>query len=128
MKRGEIWYADLEPTKGYEQAGERPVIIIQHNLINKIAPTVIVIPLTTNLKQATKKTCVALNTEETGLMADSVALCHQIRILDKRRLDRKVGELTEESLSKVENCLFFTLGFSFLLGIGVFFLYNFIIK
>lgn len=128
MKRGEIWYADLEPTKGYEQAGERPVIIIQHNLINKIAPTVIVIPLTTNLKQATKKTCVALNTEETGLMSDSVALCHQIRILDKRRLDRKVGELTEESLSKVENCLFFTLGFSFLLGIGVFFLYNFIIK
>ena len=117
MKKGEIWYADLEPTFGYEQAGERPVIIFQNDLINRIAPTVIAIPLTTNFKQGNKKTCVKLSIEETGLISESVALCHQIRILDKRRLDRQVGKLSKQALFKVEKCVFFTLGFSTLLSI-----------
>jgi len=112
LKRGEIWYANLDPVKGYEQAGSRPVIIFQNNLITKIASTAVAIPLTTNLKQARKKTCVFLSTHETGLVSDSVVLCHQIRILDKSRFDRKIGKLSRPALKKVEKCILFTLGFS----------------
>jgi len=52
VKRGEIWLADLNPTRGSEQAGTRPVLIFQNNLINKYTKTILAIPLTTNLRRA----------------------------------------------------------------------------
>ncbi len=112
MKRGQIWYAHLDPAYGYEQGGERPVIIIQNNFVSKIAKTVVVVPLTTNTKQSNWKTNVLIPKEHSGLVSDSLALCHQIRVLDKDRLDRQVGELSNLYLSKVDKCLFYTLGFS----------------
>ena len=53
MKQGEIWYADLNPTKGREQAGLRPVLITSGNLLNEHLPIVIVMPLTTKIKNYT---------------------------------------------------------------------------
>jgi len=76
-RRGEVWLADLNPTKGSEQAGVRPVIIFQNTLISKFSSTVITIPLTTNLKRAALPTSILLSKNEGGLDADSVALCHQ---------------------------------------------------
>ena len=51
LKRGEIWLASLDPTKGSEQSGTRPVIVFQNESISKYTITVIAIPLTTNLKR-----------------------------------------------------------------------------
>ena len=52
VRRGDIWLADLNPTRGSEQAGTRPVLIFQSNLINKYTTTILATALTTNLRRA----------------------------------------------------------------------------
>ena len=59
-KRGEIWIANLNPTKGSEQAGIRPVVIFQNDLINKYTSTILTILLTTNLKRAALPSCLMI--------------------------------------------------------------------
>ena len=110
IKRGEIWLADLNPTRGSEQAGTRPVLILQTNSINRFTRTFLAIPFTTNLRRASLPTCVRLVQGEGGLANDSVALCHQFRVLDKSRLIRRLGSLDEESLTVIEHCVLFTIG------------------
>jgi len=58
VSRGEIWFANLNPTRGSEQAGIRPVIVFQANALNKFTTTVLAIPLTTNLQRASLPLCV----------------------------------------------------------------------
>ena len=91
VERGEIWLADLNPTRGSEQAGTRPVLIFQNNSINRFTTTYLAIPLTTNLRRASLPTCVAVHQGEGGPANESVALCHQLRVLDKLRLRRRFG-------------------------------------
>ena len=86
VQRGEIWLADLNPTRGSEQAVTRPVLIFQNTLINKYTTTILAIPLTTNLRRASLPSCVQISKGEGGLVSDSVALCHQLRVLDKAQL------------------------------------------
>ena len=76
VKRGEIWLADLNPIRGSEQAGVRPVLVFQNDDINQFTRTVIAIPLTTNLRRAGLPSCVRINRGEGGLKSDSVVLCH----------------------------------------------------
>jgi mRNA interferase MazF len=52
IKRGEVWLASLDPVKGSEQAGTRPVIVFQENTLSKFTTTVITIPITSNLRRA----------------------------------------------------------------------------
>lgn len=89
VKRGEIWLADLNPIKGSEQAGIRPVLIFQNDTISRFTTTVLAIPFTTNLRRASLPSCVRLLKDEGGLTNDSVALCYQLRALDQMRLRRK---------------------------------------
>lgn len=86
MKRGDVFLADLDPTKGSEQAGRRPVIVLQDNRLIPATLTILVIPLTTNLRMQKLPTCVLVPSGEGGLRQDSVALCHQMRALDKNGL------------------------------------------
>ncbi len=108
--RGEIWLADLNPTRGSEQAGVRPIIIFQSDLLNKFTSTVLAIPLTTNLRRASLPSCVFIPQKEGGFSSDSVALCHQLRVLDKTRLQRKLEKLSKQTLSTVEKKMLFTMG------------------
>jgi mRNA interferase MazF len=110
VKRGEIWLADLNPTRGSEQAGTRPVLIFQNNLINKYTTTILAIPLTTNLRRASLPSCVQISKGEGGLASDSVALCHQLRVLDKTRLMRKLGAVSQKTITAIESCVKFTMG------------------
>ena len=57
IKRGDIWLANLNPVRGSEQAGTRPVLIFQSNVINTFTTTVLTIPLTTNLRRASLPSC-----------------------------------------------------------------------
>jgi mRNA interferase MazF len=111
-KRGEIWLADLNPTRGSEQAGTRPVLIFQHDIVSKYTTTILAIPLTTNLRRASLPSCVQISKGEGGLASDSVALCHQLRVLDKTRLLKNLGTVNEQTVSTIESCVMFTMGIS----------------
>lgn len=60
LKRGEIWLADLNPTRGSEQSGIRPIIIFQNNLVSQYSTTTIAIPLTTNQRRAALPICLPI--------------------------------------------------------------------
>ena len=70
--RGEIWTAELDPTQGSEQAGRRPVLVLQNDAINRFTTTVLAIPLTTNLRRASLPSCVQVTQGDGGLASDSV--------------------------------------------------------
>jgi mRNA interferase MazF len=89
VKRGEVWLADLNPTRGSEQGGTRPVIIFQNDIVSQFSTTVITIPLTSNLRRAYKPICLLIPNGEGGLDRDSVALCYQLRVIDRTRLQRR---------------------------------------
>jgi len=111
IERGEIWLANLDPTQGSEQAGTRPIIIFQDSTLSKFTTTIITIPLTTNLRRSALPTCLIISKGQGGLNQDSVALCHQIRVLDKTRLIKKLGKLELEIINSLENIVLFTLGY-----------------
>ena len=105
MKRGEIYYADLDPVIGSEQGGRRPVLIIQNDLGNRFSPTVIVLPLTGKANKTPLRTHVPLLPPQGGVSRPSVILCEQVRTLEKSRLLRRLGRLTEEKMALVEKAL-----------------------
>lgn len=112
VTRGEIWTAELDPTQGSEQAGRRPVLVLQNDAINRFTTTVLAIPLTTNLRRASLPSCVQVAQGDGGLTSDSVILCHQMRALDKSRLKKRLGILSDATMLAVEARLLFTLGIS----------------
>lgn len=111
IKRGEIYYADLSPVVGSEQGGVRPVLILQNDIGNKYAPTVIVSAITSQLGKAKLPTHIELSATEYNLPKDSVALLEQIRTLDKRRLQEKVTTLSSEKMKEVDRAILISLGF-----------------
>jgi mRNA interferase MazF len=112
LNRGEVWLAKLDPTQGSEQAGTRPIVIFQENTLSKFTTTVITIPVTSNLRRAALPSCIQISSGEAGLTQESVALCHQLRVLDKTRLIKKLGQLEPATVSALETTVLFTLGYS----------------
>ena len=110
MNRGEVWLAELDPVRGSEQAGTRPVLVIQVDALNSFLRTIAIVPLTSNLKWARFPFCVLVPAGEGGLPHDSLALCHQIRVVDKSRLLRRWGAVSEATLGQVERAIQATLG------------------
>jgi mRNA interferase MazF len=111
LNRGEVWLADLNPTQGSEQAGIRPVIIFQNDLVSQFSTTTIAIPLSTNLRRAKLPICLKIEQGNAGLSQDSVALCFQMRVLDKTRLIRTLRRLNPEIIARLEEVVLLTLGY-----------------
>jgi mRNA interferase MazF len=111
LNRGDVWLANLNPTQGSEQAGIRPIIVFQNNIVSQFSSTVITIPLTTNQRRASLSICLFIPQGEGGLTQDSVALCFQLRVLDKTRLIRKLGQLNVETIAQLEEVVLLTLGY-----------------
>jgi|SRR3989344_3912675 len=108
MRQGEIWFADLNPTKGSEQSGKRPVVIVSGDTLNDTFPIVIVVPITSKIKSY--PTCVLLlASEANGLKNDSEAVPFQIRAIAKKRLVKRIGTITEENLREIFKGLFLAL-------------------
>jgi mRNA interferase MazF len=101
IKRGEIYLANLNPTRGSEQSGYRPVLVIQNDIGNEYAPTVIIAPVTTKSFSKEYPTNVNISKGIGSLKADSTVLLSQIRTIDKSRLEKKIGRLPESYLHKV---------------------------
>ena len=108
--RGDIYLANLNPYKGSEQGGKRPVIIIQNDVGNRHSPTVIAAAITSQINKARLPTHIELDSEEYGLKSDSIILTEQIRTIDKSRLKEKIGEITRTSLNKIDKGLLISLG------------------
>jgi mRNA interferase MazF len=99
MKQGEIWYANLNPAKGSEQAGMRPVVILSGNLLNEHLNIVIVAPLTTRIKKY-KGNPILQPTVINGLKNESEMLIFHIRSISKDRLVKKVGKIEPSELDR----------------------------
>ncbi len=97
MKQGEIWYANLNPSKGSEQAGFRPVVIVSGNLLNELLPVVIVMPLTSKIKKY-KGNPILQPTKSNGLKDVSEMLVFHIRSISKDRLVERIGNIETEEL------------------------------
>ncbi|MAG79244.1 PemK family transcriptional regulator [Candidatus Pacearchaeota archaeon] len=102
IKRGDIVIANLEPTKGNEQGGRRPVLIIQNNIGNNYSPTTIIAPITSNVFDKEFPTNVFVDKKDSKLNKNSTILLNQIRTIDKRRIIKKVGFLDNEINKKVD--------------------------
>lgn len=110
IKRGDLLWVNLNPTRGSEQAGRRPVLIIQNDIGNEAAPTTIVAPLTTRGFSKEYPTNVHLPKGISGLKSDSTILLSQIRTVDKIRLEKKIGQLPKDYLDKVDRAIKMSLG------------------
>ena len=92
IRRGDIFYAELNPVIGSEQGGNRPVLVIQNNIGNANSPTVIVAPITSRANKGEHlPTHILIESE--SLHKDSFLLLEQIRTIDKQRLGEKIGHI-----------------------------------
>ncbi|HHX24136.1 MAG TPA: type II toxin-antitoxin system PemK/MazF family toxin [Thermoanaerobacterales bacterium] len=110
VRRGDVFYADLNPVVGSEQGGIRPVLVVQNDVGNKYSPTVIVAAITSQIDKAKLPTHVELQSEEYGLEKDSVILLEQLRTVDKKRLKEKITILDQDIMVKVDESLKISLG------------------
>jgi mRNA interferase MazF len=104
VKQGELWYADLDPTKGSEQAGYRPLLIISGNLLNQYLPVVICFPLTTKVKNY-KGNLVLEPGKTNGLKKKSEVLTFHIRSISKDRLKKRIGHISAEQVKLLKSNL-----------------------
>jgi len=98
MKQGEILNANLNPTRGSEQAGFRPVVVVSGNLLNEHLNIVIVVPLTTKIKKY-KGNPILVPSPANGLKHESEMLVFHIRSVSKDRLVKKIGKIESSEVA-----------------------------
>ncbi len=109
--RGDIILANLEPVRGSEQGGTRPVLVLQNNILNKYAPTTIIAPITSKIYTKEYPTNVVIKKEDSKLKLDSTILLNQIKAIDKKRIIKKIGSLDNFTMNKVDRAIKVSLGF-----------------
>jgi mRNA interferase MazF len=102
--RGEIYWADLSPTRGHEQAGRRPVLVISHDVFNERSGTVIAVTLTSQAQRVGLP--LALRIQSSRLPKASWVKISQVRTLSTERLGRRLGRISPEELEQVIEGLF----------------------
>ena len=110
VKRGDVFYAELDPVIGSEQGGVRPVLIIQNDIGNQHSPTTIVAAITGQLTKAKLPTHVDLAGRENGLAKNSVVLVEQVRTVDKTRLKEYICTLDKQIMEQVDQALLISMG------------------
>jgi len=102
--RGEIWLVNLNPTKGHEQAGRRPALVVSVDTFNRgPADLVVVLPITS--KHRGIPFHVKVEPPEGNLDKESFIKCEDVRSISKIRLEKSIGEVFNNTLSKVEDRL-----------------------
>jgi len=112
MRRGEIYFVDLDPVVGREQSGRRPVLVLSSDEINRRPLVVTVTPGTDGANvRLDYPTNVRVPTQDSGLPSETVFLCFQIRALDHSRFPKApAGHLTAARLREVETAVRYCLG------------------
>ena len=103
VKRGQLYFADLSPIVGSEQAGVRPVLVLQNDRYNTKSPTTIVAAVTGRRKKLTQRTHVLLSADST--LPGSVVLLEQIRTIDKSRLGFYIGKLNKNEMCQIDEAI-----------------------
>jgi mRNA interferase MazF len=108
IRRGDVFFADLNPVVGSEQGGVRPVLILQNNIGNRYSPTVIVAAITGQPKKLLPTHvfigCVC------DLYKGSFVLLEQIRTLDRRRLGDYAGRISDRKMAEINEALSISVG------------------
>lgn len=110
INRGEIYFVSLDPAKGREQGGKRPVLVVSSDTINA-QPLVVTVVAGTDSKNIPRNypTNIRVTAAESGLPKDTVFLCFQIRSLDRSRFEepraRRAGVLAPQRMADVEDAL-----------------------
>lgn len=110
IKRGDIYYAKLNPVIGSEQGGTRPVLIISNDIGNKNSPTVIIAAITSRVHTKAKLPTHTAVIDFQGLDNDSIILLEQIRTIDKKRLREYLGTLDRRLLFSIGKALSISIG------------------
>lgn len=105
FRRGEIYFADLDPHYGSEQGGKRPVIVIQNNTGNKFAPTVIVAAVTSKVSKKPNQPTHVLIDQNPAFSRPSMVLLEQIFTIDKERIQRLLGQTTPDEMYQINEAL-----------------------
>jgi mRNA interferase MazF len=100
VRRGEIWWVNFDPTQGSEIRKTRPAIVVTANALNRARRTVVVVPLSTGPQP---RPPIVVATPSAG--PNAVAVCDQVRAVDKRRLTRNEGQLSATDLCSIEDGL-----------------------
>lgn len=104
MKKGDIWYVDLNPVRGSAQAGFRPVVVISGHMLNTHAPVVICCPLTTQIK-GYKGNLILQASTTNGLQHTSKVLTSHIRSISKSRFVKEIGCISDADALKIHQTL-----------------------
>ena len=108
IHRGQIYYAQLEEGVGSEQEGHRPVLVVQNDVGNLRSRTIIVIPITSQIKNMLP-THVELG-RNYGLFLESTALAEQIQTLDRSRFEEYIGTIDDIKMLEIDHALKVSLG------------------
>ena len=106
-RRGEVWLVNFNPAQGSGQKGIRPALIIQNDIGNEVSPVTIVAAISSVIKLYPIN--VEIKPSESGLEKDSVVKLNQIRTVDKKRLIRKLGEVSSSKMKAVNSSLMLSL-------------------
>jgi len=110
-KRGEIYLTALDPTLGREIQKTRPALVIQNDVSNRLSDISIVAPTTSTVRFPLNPVHVLLAADEnTGLSVTSVALLNQIRAVDRLRFVKRLGEIDEQTLERIDEAIKISLG------------------
>lgn len=116
--RGDIYYANMDPSVGSEQGGERPVVVLQNDKGNQHSPTLIIATLTSRVDKKRHLPTHVLLDQNPGLKVPSVVQLEQIFTIDKCRLQRFVGQTSAEEMKRIEAALKISLGLTPLFAKG----------
>ena len=104
MRRGDIFWVNLDPVVGSEIGKRRPAVVLQNDLANHSSPTVTIVPLSTRVGRVYPFQ-VLIPADRSGLDRDSKALCDQIRTVSKTRLLDKAGGLSTSVMEAIRTAL-----------------------
>ncbi len=102
-KRGEVWLVNWNPARGSEQAGRRPALVIQNDVGNEKAPTTIVAAISGSIRIYPMN--VEINPPEGGLDCPSIIKTSQIFTVAKKRLEKRLGRLSQDSMQDVDKAI-----------------------
>lgn len=112
IRRGDLFYADLNPVVGSEQGGIRPVLVIQNDVGNHFSPTVVAAAITSRKAQNSLPTHILLENVP-GLAPTSLLLLEQLRTIDRKRLRGYIGRISKEKMLEVDAALAISIGIGY---------------
>ena len=101
-RKNEIWLANLDPRFGTETGKTRPVLVVQTDFLNKVHPSTLICPITTNVKLESQILRVNIKKGTIKVKDDCDVMIDQLRAIDNKRLIKKIGELPKELSERVK--------------------------